>query len=393
MDYSSFEGECDKQHPSVPGFLSARDDDLLYATPSRMLGAYDPQNGSERWRFKDPEFCVRELVPSERRLVVIETRRQPEPKIYLTPVFYTLDYVLVALDSETGTPLWRTELPGDVVPGSLTVQGDRIYLTGRLLWSQLENDVRGDEIPQLHAVDLADGSIRWSSPLQSMRSVADYNPIATVTLRPAEGAVLVFKTSIYGSWDAEAFESDTGVRRWAIPVQPRSEKGKAIERPQLGLVSNGRFSLVRGTALDFYSLVTGEWLERIEAEWWPDGYLRHLEKHVMYEYRGGNLGAFSMETGKRIWTSELGEKKNWKHQTRGNRGIDIRGDVLSIGSGDGYIYLVNTEDGKIRGRTGYGGYHTGGPAYIFGDAVILIDHDSIVRFRPHYTIWEKLNPF
>ena len=354
MDYSIFEEECGRQHPGVPGYLSALRDGVLYATQSRHLGAYDLRNGSELWRFKDPDFCVREFVPLEGRVVLIQTREPYQPRQYPNSIF--LDYFVVALDSETGVVLWRNELPGDVVPGSLAVQGDSIYLAGQWLWSQLINDVRGDEIPQIYAVDLESGSTRWSSPLQSLRSAREYNPISTVTLVPDEGGVLVHKTAIYGSWDAEFFESGTGMRRWAFPV--RARKGKTNPHSRVGPIANGRFPIFRNQtagvySMDVYSLQTGEKLASIVGEWgeWsPHCGSRHFDNQIMYQYCLGTLSAFDLETGKPIWTSELGIERGVKGNTRGYRAIDLQGGVISVGADDGFIYLVNAKDGEIRGR-------------------------------------------
>jgi outer membrane protein assembly factor BamB len=305
------------------------------------------------------------------------------------------------VDANSGSVLWRTELPSDVIGTSLAVRGDSIYVAGYMLWSQFEkrlNQVKSGErrlgalieIPQLHAIDLETGSIRWSRPLQPYYE--KHERIHRATLMPAENGVLVHKNSIRGRRDAEFFDSSTGERRWAISVLPRPERWKPRPPSWLGPVAYERFAVFREKSMDLYSIQTGEKLDSTEGEWLEYFSEMQFENQRMYQYWRGYLRAFDLTTGKTIWVRELGIDVGWKGNTDGHCPMHIVDGVISIGADDGFIYLVNAEDGSIRARTGYGGSHRSTPAFIFGDGVIVHDSTNIVSMRPH-SFWEKMNPF
>jgi outer membrane protein assembly factor BamB len=144
--------------------------------------------------------------------------------------------------------------------------------------------------------------------------------------------------------------------------------------------------------MERYSLETGEKIDRVEGEWLEYHSELRIENQQMYQYWAGFLRAFDLTTGKTLWVRELGIERDWKGGTKGHCPMDIQGGVISICADDGFIYLVNAEDGSIRDRTGYGGVHRSSPAYIFGDRVIVHDSRRISSMRPH-TTWEKMNPF
>jgi outer membrane protein assembly factor BamB len=127
-------------------------------------------------------------------------------------------------------------------------------------------------------------------------------------------------------------------------------------------------------------------------EWLEQHSEMRFEDQTMYQYWMGYLRAFDLATGRTRWVSELGIEVGWKGQTKDHCPMDIQGGVISIGADDGFIYLVNADDGRIRDRTGYGGVHRSSPAFIFGDEVIIADSTRIVSMRPH-SFWERMNPF
>jgi outer membrane protein assembly factor BamB len=397
-DRSVIDEQC-RYVSGLPGYQSALRDGVFYATPGWILSAFDLQKRSYLWRLQDPEFCVREFVLVEDQIIVVQTKQPPQSERIRYRNGWRLDYFVAALDANSGAVLWRTELPSDVI--GLAVHGDSIYLAGHSLWSEvkrLQSQMKRSErrawieIPQLHAVDLETGSIRWSRPLQPYHEKDDQ--ISRATLMPVEAGVLVHKNSLRRRRDAEFFDSSTGERRWAISVMPRPEKRKPQTPSWLGLgpVENGRFAVFRGKTMDVYSLQTGEKIDSIEGEWLEHYSEMRFKDQTMYQYRRGFLRAFDLATGKTVWVRELGIEVGVKGITKGHCPMDIRGGVISIGADDGFIYLVNTEDGSIRGRTGYGMHHRSSPAFIFGDEVIVHDPGRIVSMRPH-NFWERMNPF
>src|SRR5262249_57187752 len=102
------------------------------------------------------------------------------------------------------------------------------------------------------------GVLRWSA---SVGSGGEDNPVTSTEIALGPGYALISKNTIH-EWGAELFDTNTGARRWEIPLR-RLGNGNA----RVSLLDDSRFAVIDDGTLEHRSIDTGERIETIEPAW------------------------------------------------------------------------------------------------------------------------------
>lgn len=80
--------------------------------------------------------------------------------------------------------------------------------------------------------------------------------------------------------------------------------------------------------------------------------------------RGGDVYSISLATGSKNWDLDLGdEEENDAKRSARLSGVAVQGSLLAVGSENGWVYLVNAADGKLRWKKFNGTEVMAAPAF------------------------------
>ena len=284
--------------------------------------------------------------------------------------------LIEAFDAATGHTLWSKQL------------GTR----GGFIWHHGKNSVRlaggptvdGDLLVvgslegTLYAFATADGSERWSAQLSSASISA-----------PAIGGGLV----VARSQDGHIFGLDRGdgSRKWIydranVPLLSLRGNGSPIIADGVVYVGgdNGKIFALRandGAALWEQTLSTGEGRTEIDRLQDADGPIVLVDNVVYGSAYRGQTNALIAQTGRPIWTHEIGSfsgvavsasalylsdadsnvygldlrtgASEWKQDALKYRWLSepaVQGDYVVVGDLEGWVHWLSINDGKLAGR-------------------------------------------
>jgi outer membrane protein assembly factor BamB len=357
---------------------------LTFEKPA--LVARSPRDGTELWRYDHgPGFCLQALDFAGDDVVVLETRQNAGT--------WQRDYLVAALDVRDGKLRWRIDLPDDAWTSTLAIGPSSVFVLARPHWSRLEwdpleatrPDADADESIRLHALDRSDGSTRWSAPVES---IDERNPVESAAIALRAGYALVSKNKTDGRWGAELFDASTGARRWGVPFQ-RLGDGRVLVYGMVSILDDSRLAVIYDRALEHRSIETGERIDSIRPDWDHPYGIAVDGRLYSYDVRGW-VEAFSIETGRRLWRHDFGVKRDWKGIDRGERKFFVREDRVSVGVGDGCIYVIDSETGRVRERLDVGHHFSRTPAILSEGLIIL---DGYVAYEPRRLDCRPWNPF
>ena len=96
--------------------------------------------------------------------------------------------------------------------------------------------------------------------------------------------------------------------------------------------------------------------------------------------RGGDVYSISLSSGDKNWHTDLGdEEENDSKRSARLSGVAVQGSLLAVGSENGWLYLLNAADGKIRWKKFNGTEIMAAPAFApDGSKVFVADSRGLV---------------
>lgn len=276
----------------------------------QTVRAFDLETGSPRWSEKIPSGNNRDRVGIGGALAYDSGR-----------IFVASGYsLLMALDAETGTQIWRRDMDAPMT-GAPTIRDGRMFVTSN------NNEV--------FAIDLNDGQTIWSDQAIS-------EP-ARVLGSPSPAAVEDIVVTPYSSGEVIAYLAGNGRRLWTDALSrpgrftPISAINDIAARPVLaaGLVivanQSGLTAAIDGRT------GTRVWVQPIGSTQAP----ALVGSHLFVIGVDGTLAAIDAATGGVYWSRELRRFRNEERQ-RGR--ISYSGPLVA----SGHIVLVSSEGEVIR---------------------------------------------
>ena len=290
---------------------------------------------------------------------------------------------VTALDATSGKRLWSVDLQVPVSGGVGygadlvllgTIEGEVYALSaedGSLLWiAQLSSEVVASpaanaEIVVVHSVDNRLYALDASSGEEVWQHDGDA-PILSV--RGTSSSVVLNNMVI------SAF--DTGK---LIAFNP--ENGSLIWETRLAL-PKGRTELERMIDIDGKPLLVGDIIYSVSYQgrlgalargtgrnlWFQDSSSHHSPAHgdglVFVSEAGGTVRAFQAGSGQVVWSNE-------QLYLRGLTGPALFDNTLAVADAEGYLHLLNAQDGSFVGRTKVNGSGISAPLLVVGDQLIV----------------------
>jgi outer membrane protein assembly factor BamB len=311
-----------------------------------------------------------------------------------TPENFPLEFegpgAVIALDAETSTLLWRTDLPTELVSSPAVADG-RVYVT--------------TTTAELYALDAATGNELWHSTIAE--GVTDFSGSPTVvgdTIYVSNGsspAVLdgvVFDGSAFGDL-VSALDASTGELRWRTQMPQvgiyalKAEDGailwhvQTLDRVESSpAVANGLvFAGDNFGTLHAIDAATGE--ERWQQKFpWVNTYIEAspaVAKGVVYvgsDMNGGYGGftsdfiAFDAQTGEEVWHF------SWPNGALSSP-VVVDG-VIYFGSLDHHLYALDAESGAQLWAMDLGDNVSSSPAVV--DGTLYVGTGSYGTREPGY---------
>lgn len=162
------------------------DGQVFFGNSNNRVHTVDAVSGEERWSYETGRF-------------VASSPAVTEDAVYVG----SADFHVYGLDREDGTLMWSTPVDVKVDHGVTAAEGV-VYAGGR----------RGENEGAIHALDAADGTIRWTHQTEGWM---------WTTPAVGHGAVVFADEGAY-----RAVDLDDGHRRWALGAFPSSETAPVI---------------------------------------------------------------------------------------------------------------------------------------------------------------------
>ena len=117
-----------------------------------------------------------------------------------------------------------------------------------------------------------------------------------------------------------------------------------------------------------------------------DGFFSQLQpavsqNNVFMASRSGDVTALSLDDGDKLWTTDLGDEQenDNKRSARLSGGVSATLGKISVGSENGYIYVLNSHDGKVIWKDYLGCEVVTPPAFSqTGDKLFVLDSNGRV---------------
>ncbi len=284
----------------------ALDGERIYAADFKgRVYAFNRENGKRVWRQKTDD-AITGGVSSNEGLVL----------------YGTGDGEVVALASDSGEELWRTALSSEVISVPQT--------NGTLVAAQTMDG-------RLHALNAENGESLWRYD----------SPPPVLTLRGTASPLIADSAVIAGfsTGKVMAFNVDNGLvlweRRVALP-QGRSEIERMVDVDASPLLHDGVvFAAAFQGNVTALGLSSGRPVWSQEASTHRD--LAAQGRTVYLSEADSVVKAFSTATGELRW-------ENDQLLRRHINGPQVIGDYLAVGDFDGYLHLLNREDGTFVAR-------------------------------------------
>ncbi len=315
------------------GFDPSVRDRIVQAIPNTKKVAddvvlcLDAETGSELWRFQFAGY------PSGRA-------SSSTPAVVDGKVYAALSEHLYCLDAESGDMVWSSPLEGKKGPASSPlVDGGRVYL--------LEN--------RLTAFDAASGEVVWSS---TEAKGSNSSPVVwnDLVIANSQGKVL-------------GIDSNNGETVWSLPG---GGDATPVVADDVLLV----LSTLEGRNLAAYDLGEGEPEER-----WSIGFLARrysgsplVYEGAVYHLCGDRHLCLDLESGEILWEREA--------QSSISSPLLADGKILVYENRGGFLSMIRAYPGDYQdlGRAKVGALYCASPA-IVGDTIYLRTAKSVAAFR------------
>ena len=260
----------------------------------------------------------------------------------------TIEGQIYALDAQDGSLLWTTEVSSEVVASPAA--NNQIVVA-----HTIDN--------RLFALDASTGEELWQhdgdAPILSVRGTSTSILLDNMVISAFDTGKLV------------AFNPDNGSLIWetrlALP-QGRTELERMIDidgKPLL--VEDIIYSVSYQGRLGALTRGTGRKL------WFQDSSSHHSPAHgegkVFVSEAGGTVKAFQAGSGQIVWTNE-------QLFLRGLTGPAQLGDTVAVADAEGYLHLLDIQDGSFVGRTKVDGSGVSSPLLVVGEQLLVQANDG-----------------
>lgn len=298
---------------------------------------------------------------------------------------------VTALDVQTGERRWSVDL-------EVPVSGGVGYGSGLVLLGTIEG--------QIYALNAQDGSVLWASSVSSevLSSPAANHQMVVVQSLDNQLFALDAKTGEILWWhDADApILSVRGTSSAVLldnMVIAAFDSGKLIAfNPQHGsliwetrlALPKGRTELERMIDIDGKPLLVGDIVYSVGYQgrlgaltrgtgrnlWFQDSSSHHSPaysdgKLFVTEAEDNSIRAFDAGSGQVIWN-------NQQLVLRGLTGPAKFGGTLAVADAQGYLHLLDPQDGSFVGRTKVDGSGVSGPLLVVGESLVVQANDGSV---------------
>ena len=312
--------------PSQPGFAPVPTEKSVYvATPEGAVVGLDATSGRERWKVATGTK-LSAGVGADTDVVVVGTAKGD----------------VIAYD-ETGKPLWRSRVSSEVlgpprVADKLVVvwsgdggvfalsaaDGSRRWVQQRTMPALSVRNHSGGMLAKggvflgvaggkLLAIDLERGLLGWEGTVAQPKGATELERIADVTSLPAVSATLACAAAYQGR--TACFEPNRGTFLWSRDI-PSKE----------------------GVVLD--------------------------NRHLYVTDDKGAIHALDKDTGASVWKQD-------KLVNRWPGGPQVMGDYLAVVDIQGYVHILNRNDGSLVGRVATDGTPATSQPVAAGDAIVF----------------------
>lgn len=273
-------------------------------------------------------------------------------------LFGTIEGQVYALDANDGSLLWRSTLSSEVVASPAT--------NGKIVVVQSIDN-------RLFALDATSGEILWQhdsdAPILSLRGTSSAVALSNMVIAAADSGKLM------------AFNPDNGALLWetrlALP-KGRTELERMIDidgKPLL--VDDIIYSVSYQGRLGALTRGTGRNL------WFQDSSSHHSPAYgngtVFVTEDSDWVRAFQAGSGRVVWTNEQLARR----ELTGPAVIsDAAANFVAVADTQGYLHLLNADDGSFVARTKVKGGAVSAPLLVVGDQLIVqTDGGSLVAYR------------
>jgi outer membrane protein assembly factor BamB len=310
---------------------AASSDTLFASDHEGKVTALDASSGKRRWSV-DLEIPVSGGVGYGAGLVMLGTL---EGQIY-------------ALDAEDGSLFWTSEVSSEVV--SSPVANNKIVVA-----HTIDN--------RIFALDASTGEALWQhdggAPILSVRGTSTSILLDNMVISALDSGKLI------------AFNPDNGSLIWetrlALP-KGRTELERMIDidgKPLL--VEDIIYAVSYQGRLGALTRGTGRKL------WFQDSSSHHSPAHgdgkVFVSEAGGTVRAFQAGSGQVVWTNE-------QLFLRGLTGPVQFADTVAVADAEGYLHLLDIQDGSFVGRIKVDGSGVSSPLLVVGEQLLVQANDG-----------------
>lgn len=301
-------------------------DGNVYFVTEDGLHALDAATGRRKWLFETLKD-----IPLEQ--MNLHRKRLPEGAVMGDGVVFAtvwpyaglkgpLPSFVYAVDLESGGAKWVARIDGERITTPTTAKG--------LVFVAAKGGASAPEGVILHALDAADGQVRWKRALR-----ATY---ATTSL-------LIAGTSLYCSTDrtVSAMDPESGVERWNFSADDIGGDPKADGQFLYVVTHKGSIMRPKDT-LHALALATGEerWSRDLNAS------IAMVHEGVIYA-DGEPFRAIEAATGRDLWTFK-GTGRLSARLMSGGRVILTSPTVTYVGTqraDQGYLYAIDAKTGRL----------------------------------------------
>ncbi|MBK8186580.1 MAG: outer membrane protein assembly factor BamB [Cellvibrio sp.] len=332
--------------------VPAIEDGKIYAVDFKgKLIAIDSKTGKKRWskRVTSPKLSLWGWMKIYMNMEEMDPNWQISAGVgVFKDQLFLASYAgeVIALSSENGTELWRTQLPGEILAAPQS--------NGSIVAVQTLNG-------KLFALDAKTGVRRWFYD----------NPPPVLTLR-GTSTPAVTESIVYAGFSngrLMAFSADTGIIMWdqriAMP-KGRSELERMIDIHASPLMAGGL--LYVGTYQGKISAVSGA---TGSALWAKDGSTAEnmavQGDKLFVSDTEGKLVCYSSASGEILWTNE-------KLLRRLLNAPQVVGDYVAVVDYKGYLHVMNTSDGELAARTRVGRKGARAPLLTDGERLYVFNN-------------------